>query len=733
VNAVHLRMKTNYLKTEQGAQLFLSLAEADPKSALDCLKRTVGKWSREDLLEFTTGRRQVVWALEKIAVWKELFPDAARLLLNLGEAENEKIGNNATGVFAGLFSPGPGKVAPTEASPQERLPVLVEALESDSREKRLIGLKACDMALQTGNFTRMVGAEYQGLRREPNLWIPKTYAELFDAYRQVWHFLVQKLETLQADERNEAIDVLLNNSRGLALYSNLADMVIATLGELSKKTYGDKKTILSVVVRILHYDGKELENGVRTRLEQLRDELTGSDFAALMRRYVGMDLLEDQFDEEGKQVDNVQPKIEELAQHGVEDVSLLQRELPWLVTTEAQQGFRFGYELGKRDVDSELLPLLLEAQRKASANPSVYFLGGYFRTLFEKDQNMWEQQLDALAKDETLIPWLPELTWRSGMTDRAAIRLLNLAQNASIGFEHFRLFGLGGIIKDLSKDVFKELCNFLLGHDNSIAVSIALDLHFFYYIHRTPKPPPPEELTLRLLTHKVLFEKPEKGMRGQMDGYHWAGIGKAFVQAYPGKALVLADTIFKYFGEDGTILEGFFSEPQSVLNEIIGRYPAEAWDRIKEYLTPPIHARAYFITEWLRGGHFHRQKVGMLSVIPANKIWEWVDEDIEKRAWYLATFVPKELSREEAKICWAREILIRYGDRDDVRRNLMANFSSEGWTGPQSLHYQNKKQWLLDFRKDEDNENVKRWIDEYVTRIDKEIDQAKIEEERDDF
>jgi hypothetical protein len=319
------------------------------------------------------------------------------------------------------------------------------------------------------------------------------------------------------------------------------------------------------------------------------------------------------------------------------------------------------------------------------------------------------------------------------MTDRAAIRLLNLAQNASIGFEHFRLFGLGGIIKDLSKDVFKELCNFLLGHDNSIAVSIALDLHFFYYIHRTPKPPPPEELTLRLLTHKVLFEKPEKGMRGQMDGYHWAGIGKAFVQAYPGKALVLADTIFKYFGEDGTILEGFFSEPQSVLNEIIGRYPAEAWDRIKEYLTPPIHARAYFITEWLRGGHFHRQKVGMLSVIPANKIWEWVDEDIEKRAWYLATFVPKELSREEAKICWAREILIRYGDRDDVRRNLMANFSSEGWTGPQSLHYQNKKQWLLDFRKDEDNENVKRWIDEYVTRIDKEIDQAKIEEERDDF
>jgi hypothetical protein len=726
-------MKTNYLKTEQGAQLFLSLAEADPKSALDCLKRTVGKWGRQDLLEFTTGRREVVWALEKIAVWKELFPDAVRILLNLGEAENEKIGNNATGVFAGLFSPGPGKIAPTEASPQERLPILIEALESDSREKRLIGLKACDKALETGNFTRMVGAEFQGLRKEPNLWMPKTYGELFDAYSQVWSFLAHKLETLQGDERNEAIDILLNNSRGLTLYSSLADMVITTLGELSKKPYGDKKKILATVVQILHYDAKELEESVRTRLEQLRDELTGSDFAALMRRYVGMDLLEDEFDEEGKQVDNVQPKIEELAQHAVEDVVLLQHELPWLVTTEAQQGFRFGYELGKRDASFGLLPLLLEAQRKASANPSIYFLGGYFRTLFEKDQDGWEQQLDALAKDEKLIPWLPELTRRSGMTDRAAKRLLDLAQKGAIGFNHFSLFGVGSVIKDLSEDVFKQLCNFLSGHDNYAAISIALDLYFFYYIHRVPKPPLPEELTLRLLTHKSLFEKPDKGMRRQMDDYHWTGIGKAFVQTYPETALVLADIIFEHFGEDGTILEGFFSETQSVLNEITKKYPAQIWEKIKTFLAPPIDSRAYHLTEWLRGGHFHRQKEGMLSVIPADKIWEWVDEDVEKRAWYLATFVPKELSREEAKICWAREILIRYGGRDDVRRNLMANFSSEGWTGPQSLHYQNKKQWLLNFRKDEDNENVKRWIDEYVARIDKQIEHAKIEEERDDY
>jgi hypothetical protein len=164
------------------------------------------------------------------------------------------------------------------------------------------------------------------------------------------------------------------------------------------------------------------------RLERFRDELIGSGFSALLRRYAGMDLLEDKFDEEGKPVDQVQPKIEHLAEQAIKDNALLESELPWLVTEEARNGFRFGYEIGKRDADFKLLHLLLDAQRNASGNASAYFLGGYFRALFEKNQNMWEEQLDTIAKDEKLNPWLPELTWRSGMTDRAALRLLDLAQ-----------------------------------------------------------------------------------------------------------------------------------------------------------------------------------------------------------------------------------------------------------------------------------------------------------------
>jgi len=116
---------------------------------LECLKRTIATWSREQLFAFTEGRREVVWALERIVIWRDLFTDGARLLLQLAEAENETWGNSATGIFAQLFSPGYGPVSATEASLEERFPVMKEALVSDSPARREVVLKAVEAALQT--------------------------------------------------------------------------------------------------------------------------------------------------------------------------------------------------------------------------------------------------------------------------------------------------------------------------------------------------------------------------------------------------------------------------------------------------------------------------------------------------------------------------------------------------------------------------------------------------------
>ena len=719
------------LRTRLGSRFFLALTEADPKSALRCLMRTVGTWNKETLLQFTVGRRDVIWALEKIAVWKDLFADAARLLLALGEAENEGWSNNASGVFAGLFSPAYGKLAPTEVAPTDRFPILKEAFESGSRARRLLALEACNIGLQPmKRWNRTLGAEYQGLRKEPKLWKAKTDGELWDVYRQVWQLLVEQLERLPADERQKGIAILLEHAPELGQIPTLIDMIVDTVGTLAKKIYVNEKQIITTINSILYHDGKELPPKTRQRWQQLMDELVGSDFHSLMQRYVGLNLLEDKFDEDRNYVDQAQPQIEKLAQQVVDTPFLLQPELDWLVTIEAQNGYDFGCELGKRDDGFTLLPTLLDAQQNAGENASVYFLSGYFRAIFDENVLQWEEQLDALVDDSTLNVAIPELTRRSGLTARAGWRILRLATSGIIGVNHFGIFVYGKTVENLSDEVFTAWIEFLLGSVEKTSASIALQLYYYYYDFQKSEPTLPPDLTLRLLVRPFLFEASNPHQLNRMTDIYWTEIGKAFLQQFPEKSLELVEPILSHFGQKGSIF-GQYSETCSVLNQITKQHPVEVWEQASKLLEDQTNAsRTVSLEHWLGEGSLE-EGTGSLTLIPQEKIWEWVDKDVENRAWYLAyRFIPKTLSVEEWPTSLVRAFVVRYGEREDVRRNLRANYSTEVWRGPLSLHYEDKQQKLLRLKVEENNENVKRWIDEFVEELERRIEHAKINEER---
>ena len=441
-------------------------------------------------MNYTEGRSYIIWALEKIAIWEDRFVEAAQLLLTFGEAENEVLSNNASSVFVGLFSPATGKVAPTEASPARRFPVLKEAFEYGSKERRALALQACNAALRSGPFSRIGNAEYQGLRPEPKLWMPKTYGELWDAYRRVWLFLAEQLEYLPEDERKKGVDILLEHAGELGRIPDLGDMVVKTVKSIAEKRYVNEKQLIEAISQILYYDEPYGDDGlpaeIRQQFEKLKDERVGSDFHSMMQRYVGMDLLEDKFDKDYNHIDQVQLQIEKLAQQAVDSPSLLQSELYWLVTVEAKNGYRFGNELGKRDDGFDLLPTLLDAQRNARENVSVYFLGGYFHAIFDSDVAEWEKQLDALVADPTLNVEIPELTNCSSMTDRAGLRVLELATSGVINVNHFGIFVYGKTIESLSEEVFLKWIDFLLSATEKSSVSIVLHLYHRYYVFDNP-------------------------------------------------------------------------------------------------------------------------------------------------------------------------------------------------------------------------------------------------------
>ncbi len=721
-----------YLKTRLGSRFFFALAEADPKSALRCLMRTIGTWDRDALFHFTTGRRYIISALEKIAMKRDLFVDAARLLLALGEAENEGWSNNASGVFAELFSPGRGRVAPTEASPAERLPVLKEAFESGSKERRLLALKACNAGLEFDHFSRMSGAEYRGLRNDIDFWEPKTYGELFDAYRQIWQLLSEQFERLPADEREEAMGILLERAPRIARRPNLSNMVVDTIQMFSEKSYVENRLLIKTVVEFLHHNGKDLPDDIRQCWEHLKDELIGSDFHSLMQRYVGTNLLVDAFDENENYFEEGHPKIHELARQAVEEPHLLESELPWLVTTEAYNGYAFGYQLGKKDNGFAMLSTLLEARRNVVDNASAYFLGGYFRALFDSNVAEWEAQLDALIDDAKLNLLIPELTYRSGITDQAGLRLLKLAEKGIMPINSFALFSGIRVTDNLSEKVFTEWIKFLLECSDELAVSIALKLYYFYYVHGKQEFTLPCDLTFQLLIRPALFENLDQRLLNSMTDSYWVDITKAFLNLYPEKGLEFLEQILPYFGKEGTIFGVFDTKTSSVLTELTKLYPEQVWKHVSKRLA----GRDFFLEKWLKEGDSEdtfstTDKRGVLTLIPREKIWEWIDGDVENRAWYFAyKLVSKTLSVDEWQDSLVRAFLVCYGEREDVRRNLSANYGTEMWEGLRSLHFEAKRDKLLRIQVNEADRNVKRWLDEYIQQLEEDIERARIEEER---
>jgi len=706
--------KDNLLTTRLGGDFFLTLSKAEPSSALNFLNRFIGTKSKEDLLRFEEGRRQAIWALERISMKKEFFADAARLLLALGETENESYSNNASGVFISLFSPGPGKVAPTETPPSRRLPIMEEALKSNSKERRKLAIKACDAALESRYFTRSV-IEYDELRDNIELWTPKSHEEVVNYYKSVLDLLMSSLEILEVDEKKEAVSIILNNVRQLITIPETSEIVLHILRNLHVKYKVDNELIIEKIIDILDFERKSLSTDLSDKLRKLQDEVTGSDFHSLMKRYVGMDSKID-WHTGTKSFDEIRKKeIEDLAKQSL-NVDLLKSELKWLVTTNAKNGYKFGYELGKLDKNFQLLPTILEEQKNAANNTSGFFLGGYFLAIFEKDVKKWESEMDSMASDSKLYKFVPEVTWRSGLTDVGGKRILTLLEKTDLDFTVFNYFKYASVANRLSEKTFIEWMEFLINEKNNRAIFIALDLFHNYFVHREPKSLP-KELTLRILLHVNIVNKPPHVTYDPMDEYHWKETGLQFVGQYPDDSLMIAEKMLENFGVE-TFFGRYNSEATEVLNEITRLKPAEVWRIASRYLGPPIDSRAFAIKGWLRGS--------IITYVPLGEIFSWVDENIEKRSAYLAGFIPPEFT-------YAREILVRYGERDDVRKSLIANFSTEGWSGHASKHYEEKKEKFIKLRNDEKDLKVKSWLDFYISIIENDIKQSLAYEEREDF
>ncbi len=722
--------KQGLIKTQVGANFFLSLTEADTLAALKYLESTIGEEGDNALFDFEDGRQRIVWSLEKIAVERSLFPRAARILLRLAENENARgFSNNATGTFVDLFSLGPGPTAPTQAPPSERLPILKEALRSTSPKRRALALQGFDKALQSQGFVRTYGAERRGLT-SLKLWTPTTYSEWFDAYRETWELLRSELPNLAGDDLFEAGKILLKHSFGLVQMEPFSLLVTETVGSLLKIQGIPRKTILETAADVL--ERLELPKSIRAKWERIRRSAAGGH--GFSNRLKSQVMLEP-WHFAGASSPSSEP-WQNLAEEAVAKPNEFLSQVAWLTTEAAQSAGPFGYELGKADRKRIFLESIVREAVRTDLAPNTTLLGGYLKALKETDSRRWLSTIRSLAKIPDPTRVFPSIIMVSGLTNQAADVLSSLIRRGAFPAHYLRGFIFGGEIGKLSPNKFTSWIEILKTDDTRDAIAAAVQLlHHYSRQHGIGKLP--EKLVESALLHEKLFLKEHTKSRQAHYDFDWAEVAKPYLGQNPNKRLKFAKELLLNLGHDSMVLSQFgTSYGRQVLERIAVELPSQVWKIAARLIGPPVDDRAYSIVDWLQGGSFsfrdRDRAEAIINKIPRQKIFEWVDADVDRRAGYLASFVPKPTA-DMKLLPLTRELLIRYGDRKDVQQQLIANYSREGWVGPESLHQKGKREALERLLESEPEPKVREWLQRYIEALGELITSARQTEERRGF
>src|SRR5579871_2093878 len=684
------------------AEIFALLAEMNPQVGLRALQRLIEHLPRSELLTFYSGRRQVVRLLEKLAWSKQTFFGAARLLLQLADAENEYWANNAGGVWVDLFGTFLGGTAVPAI---ERHVLIQEALNSSSEAQQRLAIRAIARVFSLQE-TRTFGVQDQGGRLVEPEWHPQNYAE-DRAVRESGLALWDQAATHENPKiQVEARNILLRQARELAR-SGLTDAVIERLEKLPLTNQEERYKLRSTIDVLLEFETATITPERKQRLNAFRERIIGSSFADRLRRWTGRSTIADWKNGREPGGRTMEQEAADLADEAMNAPDTLRPELCYLAT-EAPQPYAFGKRLGELDAAhlwwNEIEAFVRVGQGYALA--SAYLQGNV-----EAGRNAW--------RDASLNAWVVEAThefavgvfdavWRSEPDDKDGERLIALLDRGVLEAGRMGNLIMGGMTRHFSSDIFMQLVERVLRDDSEAATASALAL-----IHQRLDFHTEDEQTLtqhawRALEHHDTFS-------GDTMTQHYAKELAERYQAHDPLRMVRA-VLQHLETQNRPLLRS--NKAIQVLEQATNLQSKEVWNEVAVWLTSdrPNRLHLYLV---LQGWY--------AQIVGAEVILEWAEQHQPDGPELVAA--PTEV-RGNPLDALPRTLLIRYGQNEAVAGALSGNFMSGSFWGDTSQWLEGLRTAALPWTNDA-HRAVRSWAQRLVDGLDKRIEDWKlVEEER---
>lgn len=680
------------LKTEWGSLLFRYVVEVNPEVTCDALVNAFKDWNKADLLRLTEGRRNLIWALEKLCFHKETFYESTKFLFRLAVSENETWANNASGQIAQFFQ---RFLAGTEADYHERLDVLQWAFRQDDAEYDKIALNCLSQAfIPQGQHHRSGGAENQGGGAPLVDFMPKTWKEIFEYWKEIFKLLLP-ITNSNGENAEYALKIVARSVRTL-ITENASDILFENLGAINNRSGSAWLDIRAELQKAITYDNVpqgNIYNGIIKILDDFKPKNIQEEFLATII------LPEWSYDPpqiiDGVRVDKQQHLAEQFALRLINDQIEWREYIPSLLEGEQRQTYYFGRKIGELDKNAiSITRDAIESLKKiedAKQNPGLIM--GLLSGIDEA--GFYDEILKQFAEDPRLDKFAINLSKLYSYSIEQLSRLFELVDSGRYPITIFDNFRFGKQLDYLSNEEFQMFIDRIASYGNEGIASAfsVLFMHCFqdeenWSINKT-------KIRALLMKNNLLI------YRGRnLEPFYWS---TSVVKLLKGNA----DTEFassismqiREFCDDKNFNYRFDSYLHEVFELLFEEYFEQAWPIISEalsenYLTI-MHLKSLAGTK-----NGNNAIEGVMFKFPANyeRIYDWLalNQRGQLAVANMMPFsqVPSSSKADDIKSSsniaihpFAIGFLDRFGDDEKVLDEVAANLGSFSTVGGSEWYF----------------------------------------------
>ena len=354
----------------------------------------IGVAVRENGPPMQSSRRQFVWLLESLSWFPEHWREVEALLWQFALNESESgIGNNASGIWVGLFTP----ISPTATSPFEtRCDALIKRIEECRRSNNATGMSLLGRALSTVLHRTGIGrlpASSVGGRLVPAQWRPTKKSQM----RADAHRVLKAITTL--DSPDEDIFAAITGSLDSVAAIGALEEVVSNWQHWLESNDSKRHELIADIDSHLVRSPESAQNF--PILAKMRDSLLGATMADQVKRLTAMAW----WDHRSHMIEDYQKSEEAVAELYRVMAKLLAvavAELPslrdWFSNEACKSAQPLAFALGKEESAGQQFDDLVWAWLTDGAALPRQFCFGFVTGRLQKraDDPIWQKNLDTL-------------------------------------------------------------------------------------------------------------------------------------------------------------------------------------------------------------------------------------------------------------------------------------------------------------------------------------------------